>query len=303
MALFNIPPLNQLSQGLQSASSFLNNTFNDIQSTVSSVRNIPQRLQTLGEEWLAEGSNFGSGSGSALRLNLATQNNPGLQPGAEISTVGANTVTAEDVSGNISTTTDSVDDWRVSLSLPPSLRVGGLLQPLQDIGNRLVFPFTPSILYEAGANYNQIHPTHSNYPFNAYQNSQVSNITITGDFVNENQSDGKYYVAVLHYLKSMTKMFYGNGANLGNPPPVCRLNGYGKHVLNNIPVVITTFTTDFPADVDYIQIEFPDGPSFVPAFAQITVQVAPQYSRRIASQFNLTDFASGGFVGKRQGFN
>ena len=149
-------------------------------------------------------------------------------------------------------------DWRVGISVPADLKVGNVLAPLfigATSGNvgRMIFPFNPTILLGHSANYSQVAPTHTNYPFNAYQNSQVDNITITGEFYVENEEDARYWVAVLHFLRTITKMYYGDSNPQGNPPPVCRLNGYGKHVLNGIPIVVQNFTTDLPADVDYIE--------------------------------------------------
>jgi hypothetical protein len=100
-------------------------------------------------------------------------------------------------------------------------------------------------------------------------------------------------------------MFYGESNPLGNPPVVCRLNGYGKHILNNMPVVITNFTTDLPVDVDYIQCAVPEGSgqiNYVPAQSSITVTLQPQYARRSVSGFSLNDYAGGNHVGGKEGF-
>lgn len=194
-------------------------------------------------------------------------------------------------------------DWRVSLSLPPFLRdnPGPILEPLVKTNNRMIFPFTPTILFQHTSNYTTIAPTHSNYPFHAYQNSQVNDITITATFVNENQEDGRYYIAVLHFLRTMTKMFYGNESeHQGNPPMISRLNGYGPHVLNNIPVVLTNFSMDLPQEVDYIECKVNEDFDYVPTESIITVTCAPNYSRRLTSQFNLRDYADGKLKG--QGF-
>lgn len=221
-------------------------------------------------------------------------------------------------------------DWRVSLAVPDVVRGGPVLAPLANTNNRMIFPFTPTIIYSHTANYNTISPTHSNYPFYAYQNSQVDQIQITGDFFSENEADARYWIACVHFLRTMTKMFYGNGEYLGNPPPLSRLNGYGKHVLNDVPVLITNFTVDLPADVDYIPCsiqeggsdtalaavasfggsvsggEFGSGPSsdvnYVPVQSTMTVQVVPNYARASHSQFNLRTFANGGFIGDEKGF-
>lgn len=202
-------------------------------------------------------------------------------------------------------------DWRVSIQVPNVLLdEGDILAPLREesgsgafnTGNRMVFPFNPSVILSHSANYSQIQPTHTNFPYNAYENSQVDAITITGEFYQENENDAKYWIACLHFLRSATKMFYGNSNPLGNPPVVCRLNGYGKHVMNNIPVVITNFTTDLPVDVDYIQCTVNGMVNYVPTQSAITVTVQPQYARRSQSGFNLNEYAGGGHINGPEGF-
>jgi hypothetical protein len=192
-------------------------------------------------------------------------------------------------------------DWRVSLSVPDLLKESNIFAPFAELG-KLVFPFTPTILLGSSANYSAIQPIHTNHPFYAYENSQVDQITVTGEFIQENERDAKYWVAVLHYLRTMTKMFYGESDPVGNPPMVVRLNGYGKHVLNNIPVVITNFTTDLPQDVDYIECEVNGEINFVPTQSIFTVTVQPQYARRSHSRFSLNEFINGTTVGAPEGF-
>lgn len=202
-------------------------------------------------------------------------------------------------------------DWRVSLQVPPViLDEGDILAPLREssgssafnTGNKMIFPFNPTVLLSHSANYSQIQPTHTNYPYNAYENSQVDAITITGEFYQENENDAKYWIACLHFLRTATKMFYGNSNPLGNPPVVCRLNGYGKHVLNDIPVVITNFTTDLPVDVDYIQCTVNGMINYVPTQSAITVTLQPQYARRSQSGFSLNQYAGGGHINGPEGF-
>jgi len=161
-------------------------------------------------------------------------------------------------------------DWRVRLSVPNTepFKDGDahLIQPLRAT-NGLVFPYTPTVIMSHTANYNALAPTHSNYPFQVYANSQVDQLVITGDFFVQNGIEAQYWVSALHYLRSCTKMFYGgNGANQGAPPPVVKLNGYGDYVFDNVPVVITTFTVDMPDQVDYIstQVNTGTGTRFVP---------------------------------------
>ena len=212
-------------------------------------------------------------------------------------------------------------DWRVKLSIPniEPFKTAPMLANLQKTGG-LVFPYTPTIIVAHSANYNTMAPTHTNYPYFAYQNSQVDQLVITGDFFVQNGIEAQYWVSALHYLRSMTKMFYGGEAEtLGAPPPVVHLSGYGDYIFNKVPVIITQFTIDLPQDVDYIATGHPQGVNEVPpnhpeakqaatdkrannigwapAQSLITVTVQPIYSRREVEQFSLNKYVKGGYVG------
>lgn len=207
-------------------------------------------------------------------------------------------------------------DWRVKLSLPSQFAADKLLAPLAD-NSGLVFPYTPTIILGHSANYNSLQPVHTNYPFQIYENSSVQEIVITGDFTVENAADGRYWIAAIHYLRSVTKMFYGNGDNSGQPPPRVKLNGYGDYVFNNVPCVVTNFTVDLPSDVDYISVPMNvtapldgdnrpgsegQGVAWVPSSSLITVTLQPAYSRSSVSKFNLNDFVNGSYITKGGGF-
>lgn len=213
------------------------------------------------------------------------------------------TVTTTDAASSVS---DGGDDWRVSLRIPSEiLDDSPVFTPFkEDTGGRMIFPLNPTIVMGQRSNYQSITPTHTNYAFHAYQNSQVEDILVTGDFFVQNSNDAKYWIACLHFLRTMSKMFYGASSDyLGNPPLVTRLNGYGKYVLNNIPVLITQFTVDMTSDVDYIQCTMDDGKvNYVPTQSQFAVTCTPNYSRRTHSTFDLKKFANGGFVDTGEGF-
>lgn len=188
-------------------------------------------------------------------------------------------------------------DWRVRLSIPPNFNLPGPLATKLAATNGMVFPYTPQIILQHSAQYGQLRPTHSNYPFPVYQSSSVDAIAINGEFLIENTDEAKYWIAAIHYLRSVTKMAYGETSNQGSPPPVVRLNGYGDFVLKNVPVVVTTFNVDMPTDVDYLHV--PDiGPqgTWVPVRSTISIQVTPTYSRRAVQSFSLDKFVAGGYA-------
>jgi len=146
-------------------------------------------------------------------------------------------------------------DWRVRLSLPlwPSFRNSPVLTPLKDAGG-LIFPYTPTITIASAASYNKVETVHTNFQFQAFKNSDPGAITITAPMNVSDPTEGLYWIAAVHYLRSLTKMFTGLDPKAGNPPPVVKLNGYGQFVFKNVPVVVTAFNTTLPNDCDYIGV-------------------------------------------------
>jgi len=149
-------------------------------------------------------------------------------------------------------------DWAVTIGCPQfdQLMAGSkILSVMSDKPYKGVrFPTTPAVFMSHSASYDSRAVLHNNYPYYAYQNSQVDSMTINGNFPVMNKTDGQNWLATVHFLRTVTKMYYGRGDNQGNPPPVCKLNGYGEHVFQNVPVIITNFTVDLRQDVDYIPI-------------------------------------------------
>ena len=149
-------------------------------------------------------------------------------------------------------------DWRVRLSLADNsdylynVENAFILNPLKS-SNGVIFPYTPSIATSYKANYNPTDLTHSNYRGYFYQNSYTDNVTITAAFTAQDTEEANYLLAVIHFFRSVTKMFYGQSQNLGSPPPMCFLTGLGDYQFNKHPVLVTSFNYNLPADVDYIR--------------------------------------------------
>lgn len=207
------------------------------------------------------------------------------------------TYTVYDVSAQYSVPAP-IKDWRVRISCELIMGQSQIYGPLIDTGG-MVFPYLPQIQISHSANYQQMDIVHTNYPFYAYKNSQVDEISISGKFTVQNAAEASYWLASVHFLRSVTKMFFGTGDNLGNPPPICVLNGYGDFVYNNVPCIIKNFTVNMPNDVDYIECNSGSGGAsgsnitYVPVASDISVTVQPIYSRTEVRQFNLAAFASG----------
>lgn len=157
------------------------------------------------------------------------------------------------------------EDWRVRLSLAPGatyLYAGtnpGIMQPLQATSG-VVFPYTPSIQLNYTANYNSVDLVHSNYKVQQYTNSNVEQVSISCEFTAQDVYEARYLLAVIHFFKSMTKMFYGQDQYpiRGTPPPLCYMYGLGGYQFSAHPLGITGFNYNLPSDVDYIKTTAPD---------------------------------------------
>ena len=192
-------------------------------------------------------------------------------------------------------------DWRVKLSIPQTMQSSPLLAPLAETGG-MVFPYTPQIMMQHDAAYQAVTPVHSNYPYFAYQNSDPKAMVVTGHWMIENSLEGLYWIASVHFLRSITKMAYGDTSNQGSPPPLVKLTGYGDYVLPNVPVIITNFTVNLEPDVDYMKVDIGPKGSWVPTSSMISVTCQPIYSRRKVARFSLDDFVNGGSIIDGDGF-
>jgi hypothetical protein len=154
-------------------------------------------------------------------------------------------------------------DWRVRLRLAPGAKYlykadrPGILQPLA-ITDGVIFPYTPTITSNYKANYGQYDLTHSNYRGYFYQSSYAEPVQISCMFTAQSTVEANYLLAVITFFKSVTKMFYGQDAQRGAPPPLTYLTGLGEYQFNEHPCVVSQFNYTLPADVDYIRAGSPN---------------------------------------------
>jgi hypothetical protein len=149
-------------------------------------------------------------------------------------------------------------DWRVRLRLSPQATYlykdpqVDILAPLA-LTDGVVFPYTPKIDMTYMANYAQEALTHSNYYNYFYQGSYVQAIQLTGTFTAQDTEEANYMLAVIHFLRSCTKMFYGQDLESGSPPPLLYLTGLGTYQFNEHSCVVQQFNYNLPNDIDYIR--------------------------------------------------
>jgi hypothetical protein len=191
------------------------------------------------------------------------------------------------------------NDYRVKINTDFGVFGNNSYFELLKNTNGVVFPYTPTISITHKANYTASEGiVHSNFPFQSYKNSQVEDITIQADFTVQNNQEGLYWLAVMNFFRTATKMFYGASTPQGYPPVVCYLSGYGNMVLPDVPVIIKSFQTDFKDSVQYIEVASYDQKiQFVPTVSTVSVTVSPIYNRELTRKFDLNKFAQGGLLG------
>ena len=141
-------------------------------------------------------------------------------------------------------------------------------------------------------------PTHSNYAINFYKTSSVEDISISGIFTVQNDTDAQVYLSTIFLLRALTKMRFSTDPDAGSPPPICRLNAYGPHMLANIPVAIASFKNDLPNDVDFYQLTSGSfGNHLVPTRSTIAVNCKVMFSRAEMLGASVTDFLAGNGLG------
>lgn len=187
------------------------------------------------------------------------------------------------------------NDWRVKINTNWAMFNSPLFKRLEESGG-VVFPYTPTITLSTSANYNEIDTVHNNYPFQAYQNSKIEEIQISGDFSVQNSSDAEYWLAAMTFFKTATKMFYGQSENAGNPPIICHLSGYGSYMFDRVPVIIKNFTINLGDDVDYIKYSSGNDATWVPTLTEFSISVMPVYNRSDMRKFSIQQYAQGNMI-------
>lgn len=161
--------------------------------------------------------------------------------------------------------------------------------------NGLLFPYTPTIDWTQSVDYATTSLTHTNQDYKIYKNTPSTQFRITGDFTISNYREGQYMLAVIHFLRTVSKMYFGKTNKVpGMPPPVLLFSGYGDYMFNDLPVILTDHGYSFSKDAHYIDIETAGGTASLPSVLQIAMTLVVQNTpKRLREEFNLDDFRTG----------
>ena len=185
---------------------------------------------------------------------------------------------------------------RVKLTLKrnaPSIYFDGPAAPLQ-VHRGIMFPVQPDITYSQSVNYSPYDLVHTNYTYQAYRNTPSPDIQLTCQFASVTDDEARYTFAGIHFLRSITKMFFGKNQNspvAGTPPPVLNFQAFGSQQFNNVPVVVTQFSTTSDSNVD---LKLFDGDTQIPTLMNMFVGLAVQQTPdRQKNEFTTNDLISG----------
>jgi len=210
--------------------------------------------------------------------------------------VSQNLIQAKNSDSNVAFQYNTDDRVIISDQTGQFIGSNSIFAPLNDTGG-VLFPYTPVIQVGHRASYELMNLVHTNYTTPAYQHSSVDSISIQALFTANYPAEAEYVVAVLHFFRTVTKMFYGQDQLAGTPPPVLFLDGYGPYTFDHIPIVITSFDYTLPNDVDYISCTINGDKQKIPTNLNVNISAIPTYSRnKTSNQFGLVNFSRGALL-------
>lgn len=122
--------------------------------------------------------------------------------------------------------------------------------------NGVIFPYTPIIQYMPTTEYAKYDPVHTNTDYQTYHRTQAVQLQVSGQFTAQSPKEAVYCLAVIHFLRTVTKMRFGRGDDRrGEPPPLLLFDCYGWYMFNRLPVIITGFSLPYEKDIDYIPVD------------------------------------------------
>lgn len=178
-----------------------------------------------------------------------------------------------------------------------------LMAPLKATGG-LVWQVTPQIFLSGVANYNAQQLHGSNYPIYTYMNSTPPALPVQADFYANDMFDGHYLLAMMHFLKTATKSYFGEKSvvnqTYGTPPPTLIFEYLGEHGFNKVPVIINDYSIQLPEDCDYVPVVTNVGggegteTTYVPTRMNVMVNLIPNYTpKKLRKKFDLDELRSG----------
>lgn len=208
----------------------------------------------------------------------------------------------------------------------PADRSGNILEPLYATGG-LMFPYTPTVAVSQDTTWQQADLEGVNYDILSFKSASSATLSVTGKFTVQNQREGRYLLAVIHFLRTVSKAYFGaqdveafatptatmdeavatvaSGGRAGLPPPVLLFSGYGNMMFNDLRVVVKSHSWSFDEAADLVRINLPahGGVVWLPPLMTINMTLAIQQNTdTLRNEFSLDKFRTGELLKKRGWF-
>lgn len=266
--------------------------FNNLAGNVSSYNPGSGSVITNFDDLSGNVSNFSGGSSGAQSLWSNITSNIPSTPAITISNNG----------------TQQSNDLRVRLKAPSGREdkvygaqgAGNILSILHQTGGML-FPYTPSVQFSQDVNYHASDLTHTNGDVLSYGGTPSVTLGVTGKFTVQNQREGLYAMAVIHFLRVASKMYFGvqdaSAGLAGTPPTPLIFSGYGDYMFNNLRVILKQHSYSIDESVDHITVQVGSGTVRIPSLFSISMTlVVQQTPNELRTQFSLDAFRTGALM-------
>lgn len=311
--------LNQITKLVSSGNTGAQGVAGQLSAQFQSAQNTP--LVNLPENAVAQAKSLGLSASFQDAITTPLKPNP-LGLSDQFQSAGSTALTSNSLSNNslsdlVSNPTINTDeqeitvtagkkDQRVRLQALPRQenQVYGeagndnILSILHDT-NGLLFPFTPSISFSQTVDYEASgRLVHTNFETISFARSNTVELSVTGKFTVQNQREGIYMLAVLHFLRVASKMYFGaedaKDGKAGIPPPVLQFSGYGTYMFNRVRCVLKSHSYSFEEGVDKVRVQTTSGTTWLPSLLSVSMTLGVVQSP-VAQRddFSLAKFRTG----------
>lgn len=179
--------------------------------------------------------------------------------------------------------------------------------------NGMLFPYTPSITFNQTVDYMNLQLVHSDTDYQAYTRTPSVKLAVNGKFTVQNPNEGVYALAVIHFLRTVSKSYFGEtdaaAGKAGLPPPVLLFSGYGNYMFGTstpaggLRCILTSHSWTFDDTVDMIPLTVQGGVVKLPSLFTIQCDLTViQTPTRMRTQFSFDQFASGALMQGNSGW-
>jgi len=171
---------------------------------------------------------------------------------------------------------------------------------LTDGTNTIVFKVMPTIDETQNANYEDFTPIHHPGAIHKYTRTGPRSWSLRAKFISRNSDEAEQNIQHLNLIRSWVMPEYGlrtavYSENVGAPPPVLTLSGYGPRMIGPVKCVLQSFNWTFPDGVDYIPTIQSREP--FPVMLDISIVLLESWAPAEFSSFSIEAYRRGDLFG------